>query len=257
MKLPVRFSRHLEIQKARDNLEINGLPRLQMTLLVVLTGLAGLFSSFLLLHAGLVTMWLRYLVSFGFAYLAFLFLLWLWLRTNAEDYSDIPDVGGSFPSSSSSAHAEACSCYSGEGGTFGGGGASSSFDASIGDASIAGDASPIGEAIGNAAAAEEFAIPLVVLILIGVMLLSTLFMIYSAPMLFAELMVDGVLSASLYHKLRGLETRHWVETAVRRTSWPFALTTIIVSIAGWSMSLYAPEAHTLGEVLYHAHHLAK
>ena len=87
----------------------------------------------------------------------------------------------------------------------------------------------MGDALGTVAEAEEFAIPLAVLILIGAMIFSSLFMVYSAPTLFAELLVDGVLSASLYLRLRGLETRHWLETAIRRTAWPFILTAAIVS----------------------------
>ena len=70
--------------------------------------------------------------------------------------------------------------------------------------------------------------------------------------LFAELIVDGVLSASLYRKLRELETRHWLETAIRRTAWPFAGTAAIVCDIGWAMAIYAPEAHSVGDVIAHA-----
>jgi hypothetical protein len=83
-------------------------------------------------------------------------------------------------------------------------------------------------------------------------LLSSFFMVYSAPVLFAELLVDGVLSASLYHRLRGFETRHWLETAIRRTVWPFVLTTAIVSASGWGMALYAPGAHSISDVIFHS-----
>lgn len=217
-----------------------------MFLLVTLTGASGFVASYLLLQAGFVEMWLRYLASFALAYLVFLFLLWLWLRTRAEDYADFPDISGS-PSSGSGSSG---TCYSGNGGDFGGGGASGSFDAPSESISVIGDSgSSVGDALGTAAEAEEFAIPLVVLILIGAMLFSSLFMIYSAPILFAELLVDGVLSASLYRRLRGLETRHWLETAFRRTALPFALTAAIVSASGWGMALYAPEAHSIGDVI--------
>lgn len=220
-----------------------------MFLLVALTGASGFVGSFFLLHAGLVEMWLRYLASFGVAYLMFLFFLWLWLRTRAEDYVDLSDItGSSFPSSGSSG-----TCYSGKGGDFGGGGASGSFDApSEGTSAISDPVSSVGDAIGSVAEAEEFAIPLVVLVLLGAMLFSSLFMVYSAPVLFAELLVDGVLSASLYRRLRGLETRHWLETALRRTALPFALTAAIVTASGWGMALYAPEAHSIGDVIAHS-----
>ncbi|HET7832716.1 MAG TPA: hypothetical protein VFK88_07105 [Gallionella sp.] len=253
MSARIRFYRHREIQRVRSDLEYGGFPRLQMLLLVALTGAAGFVTSYGFLRAGLTEMWIRYLVSFGFAYLVFLFLLWLWLRTRAEDYADFPDVSGGVPSSSGSGSSD---IFSGQGGNFGGGGASGSFAGPIDHAPLVGDTGSIGEALGNAAEAEEFAIPLVVLILIAALLLSSFFVIYSviysAPAFFAELVVDGVLSASLYRRLRGLDTPHWLETALRRTAWPFALTAAIVSFTGWAMAQYAPEAHSVGDVIFYS-----
>lgn len=247
MKVFPKIYRHQEIQKIRGELERDSFPRLQMLLLVTLTGASGFVASYTFLHAGLVEMWLRYLLSFGVAYLMFLVFLWLWLRTRVEDYADIPDVSGTTSSSSDSASAY----YSGKGGDFGGGGASGTFDSPADGISSIGDSGgSVGDALGTVAEAEEFAIPLAVLILIGAMVFSSLFIVYSAPMLFAELLVDGVLSASLYRRLRGLETRHWLETAIRRTAWPFILTAAIASASGWAMTLYAPEAHSIGDVFH-------
>lgn len=242
--------RHNEIRKIQSDLERDSFPRLQMFLLVTLTGATGFVASYLFLRAGLVEMWLRYLVSFGVAYLMFFALLWLWLRTRAGDYADIPDISGAptFGSDGSSVGGKAC--YSGKGGGFDGGGASGSFDApSDGILGIDDSGRSGGDALGSVADADDFAIPLVILVFIGAMVFSSLFMVYSAPVLFAELLVDGVLSASLYRRLRGLETRHWLETALRRTALPFAMTAIIVAASGWAMTLYAPGAHSIGGVI--------
>lgn len=241
MTIPCPLERLRAIRTTRAALERNEFPRLQMSLLVGLTGAAGFVASFLFLHAGMSTMWIRYLAAFGVAYLVFLFLLWLWLRTRADDYLEAADIvdalplpsgpGGSVPS------------FGGKGGQFDGGGASGSFDGAPEPAS------GIGEVLGGAAEADEFAIPLLLLALVGALLLSSVFMIYSAPALFAELLVDAALSASLYRRLRGLQASHWLEAALRRTVWPFALTAALVSAAGWAMAVYAPGAHSIGEVM--------
>ncbi|HEX8988354.1 MAG TPA: hypothetical protein VF816_10360 [Rhodocyclaceae bacterium] len=240
--------RHDEIARIRADLERGGFPRLQMLLLVTLTGASGFVASYALLHGGMLDMWLRYLAAFGIAYLAFLALLWLWLRTRAEDYADLPDPTDGVPTPRPG-HPDAC--FAGKGGESGGGGASGSFDAPGEPVSAPTDAvDSLGEALGTAAEAEEFAIPLVVLILAAAMVASSLLVVYSAPTLFAELLLDGVLSATLYRRLRGLETRHWLETAIRRTALPFALTAIAVSAAGWAMAIHAPGAHSIGDVVF-------
>ncbi len=251
------FNRAHEVLRLQGKLEHDGFPRLQMLLIVAMTGGVGFLASFVLLRAGLAEMWLRYLVAFGMAYLGFLFLLWLWLRTRAEDYVDVPDFSGLGPSGGSS---DAAPAFAGRGGNFGGGGASGTYDHPIGtppvDASAAGPdhGGAVGETLSAAASADEFAIPLLVLVALGALLLSSLWVVYSAPVLFAELLVDGVLAAGLYRRLRRLEYQHWLETAIRRTVWPFVLTAIIVCVAAWGMSVYAPEAHSIGEVMIHAKH---
>ncbi len=254
MNQPTRFYRHQEIQKIRGDLERESFPRLQMALLVALTGTAGFVSSFLLLHAGMSTMWIRYLMALGIAYIAFLLLLWLWLRTRADDYDcgDALDLADMLPSPSGPG--PSAPGYSGKGGQFDGGGASGNFDSPLGDAAFGGDGKVIGKALDGVGDADELAIPLVVLVLIGTLIVtliaSSFFMIYSAPILFAELLVDGVLSASLYRRLRGLRTRHWLDTALRRTAGPFALTAVIVAATGWAMAVYAPGAHSIGDVVF-------
>jgi hypothetical protein len=252
------FYRAVEIERLRRNLIQTSYPRAQMCLLVLITGAAGFLASFGMLKAGLVEMWVRYLCAFGVAYLVFLLLLWLWLRTNVEDYGDVGDLGDVFPSSSRGGGSGSNHTgYVGKGGTVDGGGASANFDhASFetpvlpqSDGGAIGDA--FGDTLGAAADADELAIPLVILVLVAALLLSSAWVVYSAPVLFAELLVDGVLAASLYRRLRGLRTRHWLLTAVRRTLWPFVLTALVAAGAGWWMKQIAPEAHSIGDVIYH------
>lgn len=259
---PRLFTRSGEITRLMGRLNKDGYPRLQMSLLVVLTGGAGLLASFLLLHsAGVEAMHLRYPVAVCCAYLVFLVLLWLWLHTSADDYLDasidIPDLSGS-----ASPGVDALPDFGGAGGEFGGGGGSGNF--AIGDSLPApslpidesGAADGLGEVVGEVVGgADEGAIPLAVALLVAalvaVLLFATLYIVYLAPALFAELLVDGALSASLYRRMRGLRTRHWLESALRRTAVPFAVTALGLALIGYALHFYAPEAHTLGEVLRH------
>lgn len=171
----------MAIQRMRARLLREGFPRVQMFILVSLTGLAGFGASVAMLAAGIDAMALRYLLAMGVAYIVFLLLLWLWLHTSAADYLDV----GSFGSD------------------------------------------------GNACAKDG----------------AGDFVIWSAPILFAEILVDALLATGLYRRLRMLEPEHWMLAALRRTVIPFVLTTLTVAAAGWGMQAYAPDARSLGEVL--------
>lgn len=245
----------------QQRLESDGWPRLQMALLVALTGAAGLLASFVLLQTGLHAMWLRYPIALAMAYLVFLLLLWLWLRTNASDFapdssgtsgSSHPANGADAPGGTSAQDAlgvspdygSAPKLSAGGGGDFAGGGASADFDAPA--------SKSLGDSLGSVADADEFAIPLVALLLAAGLALSSLYIVYTAPVLFAELLLDGALAATLFRRLRGLTTQHWIETAVNRTALPFVLTAVFLGLCGAALQSYAPEAHSLGDVLQHA-----
>lgn len=235
------------VQGLQQHLERHTWPRAQMALLVALTGAAGLLASFLLLQAGLQTMGLRYPLALAAAYLVFLALLWLWLRTSALDHIDAPaELGDLGNPGAASDGAALPTPVSGGGGDFAGGGASASFDAPDTVAS------PLSDGLGTVAEAEEFAIPLAVVLLAIGLALSSLYVVYAAPVLFAELLLDGALAATLYRRLRGLESRHWIETALQRTAVPFLLTALFLVLCGVAMQGYAPQAHSLGDVLRHA-----
>ncbi len=249
----MRFSvsRHREILRLNRKIQQAGFPRLQMLFLVTITAASGFIASFSMLHNGVRSMPWRYLLACMVAYAVFLLLLWLWLRTKAEDYTDIPDLGNALPSPGNGGEGHP-SCEGGGGG-FGGGGASGSFDSTNESAAfeLPDTGGPAGEILEAAGGAGEMAIPLSLVILLAALLFSSLYVVYSAPMLFAELLLDGMLAAGLYRRLAVIPRRHWLETALRRTFWPFLLTALLVWGAGWAMQLYAPGADSMGEVLHH------
>jgi len=246
MRRPFHFTRSYLILRLRRRLEQDAFPRLQMGLIVGLTGAAGLLFSFLMLDAGMTRMALRYPLAMLGAYGVFLVLLWLWLRTKAEDYVDLPDLSGSAPGGSGD-----CTPALEGGGHFGGGGASGTFDTPASFAPADSD-SPLAEAAGAVGDADELAIPLIVLAFALGLALASLYVVYIAPMLFAELLVDGALSYALYRRIKGTDSPHWLASAVRRTALPFLLTGGFVAIAGAAMAVYAPGAHSIGQVIQHA-----
>lgn len=263
---PLR-TRDEAVNELRSDLQSHSWPRAQMTLLVSLTGGAGLLASFAMLHAGLHSMALRYPLALTAAYGAFLVLLWLWLRTKADDWTDIPDAALDLPIPSGRGSGTGA-WSSGRGGNFSGGGASADFDAPVPlqafapgrSASVSSDAgSGLSDgladglgSIGDAADADELVIPLLVIALAVGLALSSFYVIYSAPTLFAELLLDSALSASLYKRLRGIERRHWVATALRRTALPFVLTALFLGAVGWSLQAAAPGARSVGEAIHQA-----
>ena len=248
MPRPLHFTRSHAILRIKRRLEQDAFPRIQMSLIVGLTGAAGLLFSFLMLDAGITSMALRYPLALLLAYGVFLFLLWLWLRTKAEDYVDIPDFSGSMPSGSGNAS----SAFEGSGGNFGGGGASGSFDGPPSFTPVESDSSPLAEAAGAMDGADELAIPLIAVAFALGLALASLYVVYAAPMLFAELLVDGALSYALYRRIKTADSPHWLESAVRRTALPFLLTGCFVAIAGVAMAAYAPGAHSIGQVIEHS-----
>jgi hypothetical protein len=243
--------RALAIQRVKDRLDRDSFPRIQMLLLVGLTGGFGLLSSFLLLLCGVDSMALRYPLALACAYLFFLFLIGLWLRTNSRDYVDAPDLLDLVPTPRRS---DGLSGFdSGGGGDFGGGGASASFDGpgvAIDDAGSSLGA--VKDTVGAASDADELAIPLLAIVLAIGIALASLYVVYIAPVLFAEVMVDGALSVVLFRRLNGQGAQHWLASAFRRTVWAFVATAVFLMAVGAAMGAYAPGAKSLGQVMKHA-----
>lgn len=223
-----------------------------MALIVALTGGFGFLASFTMLRFGVDSMALRYPLALGFAYLVFLFLIWLWLRTSADDYLEVPDITDVVTRQRGSVGMP--DFTSGGGGDFGGGGASGAFDGPTVPKEEAASAplKTVKDAVGAAADAEELAILLVVIALAIGIAFACLYVVYIAPIFFAEVLVDGGLSYVLLRHLRGQEPQHWLASAFRRTVVPFAATAVFLAAMGAAMTAYAPGSKSIGQVIKHA-----
>ncbi len=253
-----KLGRAQAVLQVQSNLERHSFPRLHMTLIAALTGAVGWLSSYVLLGLGLDSMALRFPLALTLAYAGFLFLIWLWLRTQPRSYIDAADLAGSGPVEFGSAGPTPMSdgvpgpevVTSGGGGNFAGGGAGGSFDAPYSSA-VESPVSAMGarDAADVVSAADDFATPLLAVALAVGLAFASLYVVYIAPALLAEVLVDGALSYGLYRHLRKQDPGHWLATAVRRTAVPFLATGLFLVAVGVALSAYTPGARTIGDVV--------
>lgn len=216
-----------QVRTTRQRLMRLHSPRLQMFLIVALTATGGFLASVSLLDIGLEALALRYALSVVIAYLVFLLLLRSWVRMHDRSL-DIPD---------------------GYGGERVGGGRGAGDDAGLrgkGETEGSGLSRHLSGELGDAG---EATLVLLALAMFAGAALSAAWVVWMAPTLLAELIVDIALGARLYRRLRGIESSDWLRTALRRTALPFALALVFFAGAGALVQQHAPEARSLGDVL--------
>jgi len=131
--------RKYAVERVKHLLQRHSSPRLQMSMMLFATALAGFFCSFLLLQLGMKSMAMRYTLAVVLAYAVFLSILRLWLhrrQRKAEDHSgsnalDLLNID--LPTASAEG-VKAVGSVGFGGGSSGGGGASRSFAPGSGDA---------------------------------------------------------------------------------------------------------------------------
>lgn len=234
-------SRNAETMRARRQLQHHGWPRLQMALIVVLTGAAGFLASHVLRLAGMDAMLLRYPLAVLMAYGVFLLLMWIWIRWRwdavADGLGSGPGGGGSHQGSP----------WSGSGGHSGGGGASASWgEAATSSSTSAGSTSLLDVADGEAG------LPLLAILgiiaLVATVLLASVWVVWSAPVLMAELLVDAAIAGGLYKRMQGMQEQGWWRLCLSHTIWPLLGLLVFFAGLGWLAQELAPGAVSLMQV---------
>lgn len=243
MKIASKWSREGEIARLRERLSRGGYPRLEMLLIIALAGGAGLLGSIVLLRLGVTVMAVRYPLAVLAGYGVFLLMLrvWLYLKAGSMIGWSGPDVTGiDLPGGGSG------SGWSGfGGGSSGGGGATDSWGSAM---SVApGGDSGGGGWLSDLDLDEGWLVVLGLLAILGAAA-AGVYVIYSAPALLAEILLDSLLLAGLYRKVRSVEPRHWLVSAFRLTWLPVLAVIVMFAIAGYLLQLAAPEARTIGDV---------
>ena len=233
-------------------------PRTSAFFIALISSLFGVLFSAVLWHLGLESMTWRYPVAMLLSYLVLLGLLWIWSRRDLWDGSfDFGSGNGGGSGSHGSSYNDA-SGYSGGGGEFGGAGASGSFDA--GATGAGADSSVVSElasgAVQASVSADESVIVLLPLALAFALILvfgglaaSAVSLVWQAPSLLAELMIDAGTAGLLAVFVRHQDRRGWLATALRRTLPVFVGLTLVFSVAGYAMEWIDPTAITLFDVL--------
>ena len=221
------MDRDAQVKATRRRLMRLHSPRLQMFLIVALTAAAGFLASASLLDVGLEALAQRYALSVVIAYLVFLLLLRSWVRMHDKSLDIGYGYGGD--GAGSGRRAGDAAGLRGKGETEGSG-LSRHLSGEVGDAG-------------------EATLVLLALAMFAGAAFSALWVVWTAPTLLAELIVDIALGARLYRRLRGIESSDWLRTALRRTALPFALALVFFAGAGALVQHHAPEARSLGDVL--------
>jgi hypothetical protein len=238
-----------------------------MTAIVTATAAVGLLASYVLLHMGVTRMDVRYPVAVAVAYAAFLGLVAVWLRRYRLrtreanelgpneinlDIADIPLEVLWHESTSGDTHAV------GGGGGLSGAGEPASWIGSAPNAPMAhppvvSQTSAISD-MGGAGNfdLEEGALWLLPLAIMVVLALGVLlYVVYIAPALLAELLIDAGLAAGLYRRLAKDERRSWLTTAIRNTVMPACFVAVLLSVSGFVMQAVYPDTVSIGGVARH------
>lgn len=262
----MKQSREHLIERAKRRLLREGRPRVQMFIILTVTGAVGFIISYTLLHVGLRWMWLRYPVCILLAYCVFLLILRFWLfsqsterrRRGAEidpSILDVVDVHSLDLLPGDVGSGSGISMFGG-GGDFGGGGAGGSWGEAVSSASVAptsggGGGSSSGGGLGDIfdVDLDDGWIIVLAVVVIFAALFASFYVVYIAPELLAEILVDGLLVGGLYRRLKGAEQRNWLGTAVRKTLLPALVVALLFSVAGYLFQRAVPRANSIGDVL--------
>ena len=197
-----------------------------MTAILGATGLAGFLASFALLHGGLTTMWARYVLALAVAYVVFLWLLKIWIGVRDElwDWLEFPDFlsGGGSPSGSRPVPESETSGF---------------------------NPWELLEGVDLDLDLEEGVLIVLPILLAIACLVVALYVIYIAPILLAELLVDMFILTGFYRTLRHVQRQPSFYAAVRRTWLPVAGLALVLAAVGFASQRLVPEAVSIGDVL--------
>jgi hypothetical protein len=230
-----------------------GAPRLVLSSIMVLSACGAFVASFATLRWGLDSMMLRYPLAVIVGYLTFLLSIRGWIAWHRRGQSsagsstvgdlvtsiDLGDL--SLPSRASVQPSVFL------GGRSGGGGGGGSWAGLLAPSRTSGSGSS-----GGSGVSVDFddIWPVVVAIACALGgLLAILYVVYTAPVLMAEVALDATIASALYGRLKQQEMSHWAVTVVRHTWLPALALVAFAALGGWALQRAAPDARSIGGVV--------
>lgn len=228
--------RYKQTLNAAYNRVHNQWPRLQIMIILGLTGVAAFLVSAVLLRLGVTQMVVRYPVAIAAAYGVFIMLigLWLWLQSSPPDMDDLTEgvLDGGLRNVDL---------------TSTGGGSVNLAGMNTPSVSSGGGSGIDLPGIGVDLDLDDLIWVVLAIVVLIAGLLAIFYIVYIAPILLTEVLVDGLLAAGLYKTVRDVEGRHWMMTVLRKTAIPAGLALVFFAIAGFCVQMIEPEAASIGD----------
>ncbi len=102
-------------------------------------------------------------------------------------------------------------------------------------------------------AEDEAGLPLLAILglvaLLATVLLASVWVVWSAPVLMAELLVDAAIAGGLYRRMQGMLEQGWWRVCVTHTIWPLLGLLLFFAVLGWLAQTLAPGATHLLQVI--------
>jgi hypothetical protein len=231
------------IAQLRNRLVQRGSPRVELLFILGLAGTVAFLVSAIGLRLGLVSMTVRYPLAAACGYLAFIVLIRAWIAWQRKRWNldfelepELLNVDVRFGRSSD------VNLF--QGGRSGGAGASGQWAREDGIAS--------NQAAGGTDVDVDFddLWPIVIAATCALgAVVAIVYVVYGAPLLLAEIALDGAVVTTLYRRMRRADAAHWAATTLRRTWISAVVLVVTAAIAGFSFEQLVPDDRSIGNVV--------
>ncbi len=246
--------------------------RFHMSLMLSGSFLFGMLASKGLLVLGLNRMIIRYPIAVVCSYLAFFGFMKLWLAyiSSSAYRKSLSETAGDglgnidIPLSSSGSSFHIPRPFSGQGGRFGGGGASGFFDgnpAETAQQAVSSTVSKTADSLGGKTAdaaggalSDIFDDAGKILIILGVLIAvifgAGIYLVYQAPVILTDAAFNFLLATSLVRNAKRINDPDWIGSVFKETVWPFVIVLFVAVALAYVAQSAMPQATKLSQVIH-------